>query len=122
VNSSSGMTYISDCTILENGADGIKYVHSNERPDDKLDRTDVFDLCTFPTTASQTFPVTISMEQSKYAPNIKRCPQVNIIYSLLAKECRDYKEILLISNYDHTAHFYEAGSRFDAALFANENR
>jgi len=116
------MTYISDCTILENGADGIKYVHSNERPDDKLDRTDVFDLCTFPTTASQTFPVTISMEQSKYAPNIKRCPQVNAIYSLLAKECRDYKEILLISNYDHIAHFYEAGSRFDAALFANENR
>ncbi|XP_011334038.1 protein bark beetle isoform X2 [Ooceraea biroi] len=75
VNSSSGMAYISDCTILENGADGIKYVHSDERPDDKLDRTDIFDLCTFPTTASQTFPVTISMEQSKYAPYVKQCPQ-----------------------------------------------
>lgn len=71
------MAYISDCTVHENGADGIKYVHSDERPDDKLDRTDVFDLCTFPTTASQTFPVTISMEQSKYAPNVKRCPQVS---------------------------------------------
>lgn len=75
MNSSAGMAYISDCMILDNGADGVKYVHSDERPDDKLDRTDVFDLCTFPTTASQTFPVTISMEQNKYAPNIKRCPQ-----------------------------------------------
>lgn len=82
VNGSSGMAYISDCTVLENGADGIKYVHFDERPDDKLDRTDVFDLCTFPTTASQTFPVTISMEQSKYAPNTKRCPQVSSICSL----------------------------------------
>ncbi|XP_033297170.1 protein bark beetle [Bombus bifarius] len=75
VNSSSGMARINDCSILDNGADGIKYVHFDERPDDKLDRTEVFDLCTFPTTASQTFPVIISMEQSKYAPNIKRCPQ-----------------------------------------------
>ncbi|XP_043526927.1 protein bark beetle [Frieseomelitta varia] len=75
VNSSSGMSHINDCNILDNGADGIKYVHFDERPDDKLDRTEVFDLCTFPTTASQTFPVIISMEQSKYAPNIKSCPQ-----------------------------------------------
>ncbi|KOC70028.1 Galectin-3-binding protein [Habropoda laboriosa] len=75
VNSSSGMTHINECSVLDNGADGIKYVHFDERTEDKLDRTEVFDLCTFPTTASQTFPVIISMEQSKYAPNIKRCPQ-----------------------------------------------
>lgn len=88
VNSSSGMANINDCMILENGADGIKYVHSDERPDDKLDRTDVFDLCTFPMTASQTFPVTISMEQNKYAPNIKRCPQVSNVldhYHIISK-------------------------------------
>lgn len=77
MNSSSGMTCINDCNILDNGADGIKYVNFDERPDERLDRTEVFDLCTFPTTASQTFPVIISMEQSKYAPNIKHCPQVN---------------------------------------------
>lgn len=78
VNSSSGMMNINDCTILENGADGIKYVHSDERPDDKLNRTDVFDLCTFTRTTSQTFPITISMEQYTYA-QIKRCSQVSII-------------------------------------------
>ncbi|XP_012276535.1 protein bark beetle isoform X2 [Orussus abietinus] len=75
VNSSTGLTHIDNCLVLDNGADGIKYVHHDERPNDKLDRTDVFDLCTFPTTTSQIFPITISMEQSKYAPNPKRCPQ-----------------------------------------------
>ncbi|XP_015594324.1 protein bark beetle isoform X2 [Cephus cinctus] len=75
MNSSSGLAHIDNCVVLDNGADGIKYVHYDERPDDKLDRADVFDLCTFPTTTSQTFPITISMEQNKYAPNPKRCPQ-----------------------------------------------
>jgi len=71
------MASINNCTVFENGADGIRYVHADERPDDKLDRNDVYDLCTFPTTVSQTFPVTISMEQNKYAPNVKQCPQVS---------------------------------------------
>ncbi|KAK2577430.1 hypothetical protein KPH14_003537 [Odynerus spinipes] len=75
VNSSTGMARIEDCSIQENGADGIKYVHHDEPTEDNLDRTDVFDLCTFPSTTSQTFPVTIFMEQNKYTPNTKRCPQ-----------------------------------------------
>nr|KAF7437889.1 hypothetical protein H0235_000280 [Vespula pensylvanica] len=75
VNSSDGMAHIDECSIQENGADGIKYIHHDERTEDKLDRTGIFDLCTFPSTTSQTFPVTISMEQSKYTPNTKRCPQ-----------------------------------------------
>ncbi|XP_046838795.1 protein bark beetle [Vespa crabro] len=75
INSSDGMAHIDECSILENGADGIKYIHYDERTEDKLDRTGIFDLCTFPSTTSQTFPVTISMEQSKYTPNTKRCPQ-----------------------------------------------
>lgn len=75
VNSSTGLAHINNCVVLENGADGIKYVHHDERPDDKLDRADVFDLCTFPTTTSQTFPITISMEQIKYSLNSKQCPQ-----------------------------------------------
>ncbi|XP_031785209.1 protein bark beetle isoform X2 [Nasonia vitripennis] len=75
MNSSTGLAHIHNCVIVGNGADGVKYVHHDERPDDKPDRADVYDLCTFPTTASQTFPVTISVGQSKYAPNQKRCPQ-----------------------------------------------
>lgn len=81
------MAHINDCMISENEADGIKYVHHDERPDDKLDRTDVFDLCTFPTTASQTFPVTISMEQNEYAHYTKQCPQVSVALSKLFQDC-----------------------------------
>lgn len=71
------MAHINNCTVSENGADGIKYVHADERPDDKLERNDVYDLCTFPSTTSQTFPITISMQQNKYASNVKECPQVS---------------------------------------------
>ncbi|XP_020286537.1 protein bark beetle isoform X2 [Pseudomyrmex gracilis] len=81
VNSSYGMTHINDCTVLENGADGIKYVHSDERPDDKLDRSGIYDLCTFPKTASQVFPVTIFMEQTKYSSRIKQCTQHLLTWS-----------------------------------------
>jgi len=87
VNSSSGMAHINDCMISENEADGIKYVHHDERPDDKLDRTDIFDLCTFPTAASHTFPVTISMEQSEDAYYPKQCPQVSVASSKLFQNC-----------------------------------
>ncbi|XP_023246946.1 protein bark beetle [Copidosoma floridanum] len=75
MSSSTGQAHIKNCVIEDNEADGIKYVHRDERPDDFLDRADVYDLCTFPKTASQTFPVTISLRQSEYAPNPKRCPQ-----------------------------------------------
>lgn len=91
------MAHVSDCSILDNGADGIKYVHFDERPDDKLDRTEVFDLCTFPTTASQTFPVIISMEQSKYAPNMKRCPQVSILVYTSRSRYHKLKPTIAIS-------------------------
>lgn len=75
MNSSTGLAHIDNCVVLDNGADGIKYVHYDERPSDRLDRADVFDLCTFPTTVSQTFPITISMEQTKYSQSTRQCPQ-----------------------------------------------
>ncbi|KAJ8673362.1 hypothetical protein QAD02_004624 [Eretmocerus hayati] len=75
VNSSTGMAHIHNCMILENEADGIKYVHHDERPDDKAGRKEINDLCYFPSTTSQTFPVTISVEQGKYASSQKRCAQ-----------------------------------------------
>ncbi|XP_063975508.1 protein bark beetle isoform X4 [Diachasmimorpha longicaudata] len=75
MNTSTGLAHIDNCVVLYNAADGIKYIHNDERPSDRLDRADVFDLCTFPTTTSQTFPITISMEQTKYSQNMKQCPQ-----------------------------------------------
>lgn len=115
------MARINDCSILDNGADGIKYVHFDERPDDKLDRTEVFDLCTFPTTASQTFPVIISMEQSKYAPNIKRCPQVNEFINYHTNSHRRYEGNVMSGVMLILAHLHKTRTRVDYALFANED-
>ncbi|CAG5108295.1 Similar to bark: Protein bark beetle (Drosophila melanogaster) [Cotesia congregata] len=75
VNSSTGLTHIDNCVVLDNGADGIKYINHDEKPDDRLDRTDIHDLCTLPVGSSQTFPITVSMEQNYYALNSKECPQ-----------------------------------------------
>ncbi|XP_011303311.1 uncharacterized protein bark isoform X1 [Fopius arisanus] len=75
MNSSRGLAHVDNCVILDNSADGIKYVHNDERPSDRLDRANLHDLCTFPATTSQTFPITISMEQTKYSQNIQHCPQ-----------------------------------------------
>ncbi|XP_066594103.1 protein bark beetle [Prorops nasuta] len=75
VNSSSGFAHINECSVIENGADGIKYVHHDERPDDNFDLKNFYDLCFFPLTTSQTFPVTVFMDQLIYAAYTKKCPQ-----------------------------------------------
>ncbi|XP_046609560.1 protein bark beetle isoform X2 [Neodiprion virginianus] len=73
VNSSTGLALVENCVVLDNGADGIKYVHHDERPDEKLDRTDNHDLCQLPGTTSQTFPIIIFMEQRNYKLNREVC-------------------------------------------------
>ncbi|XP_057327444.1 protein bark beetle isoform X2 [Microplitis mediator] len=75
VNSSTGLTHIENCVVMDNGADGIKYVNHDEKPDDRLDRTDIYDLCTLPVGSSQTFPIIVSMEQNIYGLNSKECRQ-----------------------------------------------
>lgn len=76
INSTSGMAHLDNCDIEENGSDGVKYVHHDQEPDERFDRRNVFDLCTFPRTEGRTFPITISMEQSSYSPNKNKCQQV----------------------------------------------
>lgn len=83
MNSSSGHTLVENCTILDNGADGIKYVHHDEKPDEKLDRTENHDLCQLPGTTSQTFPIIIFMEQRSYKLNREICTKVfNSIFTI----------------------------------------
>lgn len=76
VNSSYGMAHIDSCVIDGNGGDGIKYVHNEERPDEKIDNSDLSDFCTLATVDSQTYPVTVFASQ-EYVYNIeKRCSKV----------------------------------------------
>ncbi|XP_012253572.2 protein bark beetle isoform X3 [Athalia rosae] len=73
VNSSSGLALVENSVVLDNGADGIKYVHHDEKPTEKLDRTDNHDLCQLPGTTSQTFPIIIFMEQRRFKLNSEVC-------------------------------------------------
>ncbi|XP_067009482.2 protein bark beetle [Anabrus simplex] len=73
VNSSSGMAHIDGCTITENGGDGIKYVHHDFVMDEKLNRKEVYDLCTIPTTGTQSYPILVTVEQEQYVPSEKTC-------------------------------------------------
>jgi hypothetical protein len=65
--------------IQENGADGIRFVHHDELADVQFQRTNIVDFCTFPITNSQTFPISITVEQNKYAPAGRECSKVCLL-------------------------------------------
>ncbi|RVE49659.1 hypothetical protein evm_005716 [Chilo suppressalis] len=75
VNSTYGMAKIENCSIHDNGGDGIKYVVHEMNIDGRLDRSEIFDLCTLASTPSQTFPLQMSIEQSRYSNMERDCSQ-----------------------------------------------
>lgn len=75
VNSTYGMTKIENCLIHDNGGDGVKYVVHEMNLDEKFDRSEIFDLCTLASTPSQTFPVHMSIDQSRYSNMERDCNQ-----------------------------------------------
>ncbi|XP_041988464.1 protein bark beetle isoform X2 [Aricia agestis] len=75
VNSTYGMTKIENCLIHDNGADGVKYVVHEMNIDERFDRSEIFDLCTLASTPSQTFPIQMSIEQSRYSNMARDCNQ-----------------------------------------------
>uniref|UniRef100_A0A8D8T2J5 Protein bark beetle n=2 Tax=Cacopsylla melanoneura TaxID=428564 RepID=A0A8D8T2J5_9HEMI len=90
VNSSNGMSLLSGCSVLDNAGDGVRYVHHDRQY--LSDRSEVFDFCTFPTTtrtASQTFPIQVTLEQS--------------LFSTLKKDCHKY--FFTRPGYKITLHF-----------------
>ncbi|KAL9707408.1 hypothetical protein quinque_010926 [Culex quinquefasciatus] len=75
VNSSYGSALLNGVTVSENGADGIRYVGHDLRPDERVDRSKVYDFCTLTTTQWQTYPLQLSFEQSQFALSQKKCAQ-----------------------------------------------
>lgn len=75
MNSSSGLALIESCTVTENGADGIKYVHHDELLDERLNRKDIFDFCKIPNTGRQSYPLFLTVEQDKIKRYGKDCSQ-----------------------------------------------
>lgn len=73
VNSSYGLATIEGCSVQENGADGIRYVHQEDRPDERPDMNDLSEFCTLAITTSQIFPINIYAKQSQFASTSRQC-------------------------------------------------
>lgn len=73
VNSSNGLALFNRCKINENGDDGIRFVGHDLRSDERTDRNSIYDFCTLATTAGQTYPISVSIQQSEYASVPKEC-------------------------------------------------
>lgn len=73
VNSSHGLAFFDRCTVKENGDDGIRYVGHDLRSDERTDRSSLHDFCTLPTTSGQTYPISVSLQQSQFSSVSKEC-------------------------------------------------
>lgn len=73
VNSSNGLAFFDRCTIKDNGDDGIRYVGHDLRSDERTDRSSLHDFCTLPTTSGQTYPISVSLQQSQFSSVSKEC-------------------------------------------------
>lgn len=76
VNTTDGGTLVDGCTVEENGADGIKFVHHEEYAPSPDRKTSTLDFCTFPITTIQTFPIVVNVEQNQFSTQVKECYKV----------------------------------------------
>lgn len=76
INSSYGSTEIFGCVVNENGADGIRYIHAEERPDERPDRLGYSDFCQLAVASGQTYPVQVFAEQSIFQTRGQECSKV----------------------------------------------
>lgn len=76
INSTFGLARIDKCTVTESGGDGIRYVHTEARPDETYDKSDIYDFCTLATTAGQTFPIQVYAEQEIFANRETYCTKI----------------------------------------------
>ncbi|XP_050673785.1 protein bark beetle isoform X2 [Leptidea sinapis] len=103
VNSTYGMTKIENCFIHDNGGDGIKYVVHELNIDERFDRAEVFDLCTLASTPSQTFPILMSIEQSRYSNMERNCHQK---FYTRPDHVLTLSFIKVLTNKNHTGRIY----------------
>lgn len=76
INSSYGLAHIDGCTVGENGGDGIRFVRAEERPDERSDRYGYNDFCQLATASSQTFPLQLFAEQTRFLLKAAQCSKV----------------------------------------------
>ncbi|XP_049825562.1 protein bark beetle isoform X2 [Aethina tumida] len=76
INSSFGLAHIQGCNVKSNGGDGIRFVHAEERPEERADKFGYRDFCQIATSSSQTFPIQLYAEQTVFLNKEKVCEKV----------------------------------------------
>lgn len=78
INTTDGGALLDTCTVEQNGADGIKFVHHEESLRFIDRNTNALDFCTIPTTSSQIFPIVVNFVQDLFSLQPKECRQVGV--------------------------------------------
>ncbi|XP_037927279.1 protein bark beetle [Teleopsis dalmanni] len=115
-NSSQGSVHLIGCNIIENAADGIKYVGHDLRVSERTDRASIYDFCTLPTTSGQTYPISLSFNQKYYAGSSKECDKYFFTrpgYLLTVH----FEDFVLQTNETLTVQIYDGASTNDRLLF-----
>ncbi|XP_043645719.1 protein bark beetle [Drosophila teissieri] len=116
VNSSQGAVQLDGCSIVDNAADGIKYVGHDLRGTERKDRASIYDFCTLPTTSGQTYPISLSFTQKYYAGSGKECGKYFFTrpgYLLTLH----FENFVLMQNETATVEIYDGASTNDRLLF-----
>ncbi|XP_054741886.1 protein bark beetle isoform X1 [Anastrepha obliqua] len=117
VNSSQGMVQLDGCNIVQNVADGVKYVGHDLRANERMDRASIYDFCTLPTTSGQTYPITLSFTQKYYAGSEKVCGKYFFTrpgYLLTVH----FESFMLRNNETASVEIFDGTSESDRMLFA----
>ncbi|XP_033235622.1 protein bark beetle isoform X2 [Drosophila pseudoobscura] len=116
VNSSQGLVQLDGCSIVDNAADGVKYVGHDLRGTERKDRASIYDFCTLPTTSGQTYPISLSFTQKYYAGSAKECGKYFFTrpgYLLTLH----FEHFVLMQNETATVEIYDGASTNDRLLF-----
>ncbi|RZC38585.1 uncharacterized protein BDFB_002499, partial [Asbolus verrucosus] len=106
INSSYGLSHLDGCVISENGGDGVRFVHAEERPDERADRSGYNDFCNLAMVSSQTFPLQLFAEQTIFSNQDKWCDKVfttrsgNVITLNILRAVTDRNNTATIEVYD----------------------
>lgn len=121
VNSSQGLVQLDGCSVVDNAADGVKYVGHDLRGTERTDRASIYDFCTLPTTSGQTYPISLTFSQKYYAGSSKECSKYFFTrpgYLLTLH----FEHFVLQQNETATVEIFDGSSPNDRLLFAWQAR
>lgn len=115
INSSYGLAHINNSKVLENDADGIRYISHDLRSIERTDRSTTHEFCTLPLTSGQTYPISVSLYHSHFLAIEKDCGKYFITqpnYKLTVS----FNDFVILRNESARIDVYDGISKSDRLL------